>query len=112
MLTHLPSSVRPSAVLRAEADPSARSHLIYSLSRKDNPNLSLKDYATGCDADIGGKSTAVLDFDEHGDARFWGELRRDVKGEYKGKVRGGYAGFRNKRMTGNRGVEAAYRADG
>ncbi|KAJ9091750.1 hypothetical protein QFC19_008960 [Naganishia cerealis] len=89
-------------VLRAEADPSARSHLIYSLSRKDNPSLNLKDYATGCDADIGGQSTAVLDFDENGDARFWGELRRDVKGEYKGKVRGGYAGFRNKVRRGRR----------
>ncbi|KAJ9103733.1 hypothetical protein QFC21_002193 [Naganishia friedmannii] len=88
-----------SRVLRAEADPSARSHLIYSLSRKDNPNLNLKDYATGCDSDIGGQSTAMLDFDEQGEARFWGELRRDVKGEYKGKVRGGYAGFRNKSVA-------------
>lgn len=34
--------------------------------------------------------------DEAGDGRFWGEVRRDVRPEWKGKVRGGYAGFRNK----------------
>lgn len=79
-------------MLRAEADPAARAHLIYALNKDTN----LKDFATGCDADIGGTSTCVFDVDAEGDGRFWGELRREVKGEWRGKVRGGYAGFRNK----------------
>lgn len=40
-----------------------------------------------------------MDVDENGDGRFWGELRREVRGEWRGKVRGGYAGFRNKVST-------------
>jgi NADH dehydrogenase [ubiquinone] 1 alpha subcomplex assembly factor 1 len=66
------------------------------MSKAKKADLNIKDFATGCDGDIGGLSTCTLDLDESGDARFWGELRLGVKREYEGKVRGGYAGFRNK----------------
>ena len=79
-------------MLRAEADPSAASHLVYAINR----TTRLADFATGCDADIGGKSECTLDLDEEGDGRFWGHVERDVRPEWRGKVRGGYAGFRNK----------------
>ncbi|KAI6025164.1 hypothetical protein BKA83DRAFT_4007878, partial [Pisolithus microcarpus] len=29
-------------------------------------------------------------------ARFWGEMRLDVRPELRGRIRGGYAGFRSK----------------
>lgn len=80
--------------MRAEADPAARPHLIYAITQQN-----LKDFATGSDKDIGGQTECTLDVDEHGDGRFWGELRREVRGEWRGKVRGGYAGFRNKVST-------------
>jgi hypothetical protein len=86
-------------VLRAEADPAARPHLIYAINQQN-----LKDFATGSDKDIGGQTECTLDVDENGDGRFWGELRREVRGEWRGKVRGGYAGFRNKVST-RRGVK-------
>ncbi|KAI5453834.1 hypothetical protein NCC49_005644 [Naganishia albida] len=81
-------------VLRAEADPAARPHLVYAINQQTN----LKDFATGSDKDIGGQTECTLDVDENGDGRFWGELRREVRGEWRGKVRGGYAGFRNKAL--------------
>lgn len=84
-------------VLNANPSPNLKDgHLIFSMSKAQKPDLNIKDYATGCDGDIGGLSTCTLDLDESGDARFWGELRLGVKREYEGKVRGGYAGFRNK----------------
>jgi hypothetical protein len=87
----------PPLVLSANPSPNLQQgHLVYSLSASQNPNLNIKDYATGCDGDIGGLSTCTLDLDENGDGRFWGEMKLGVKREYEGKVRGGYAGFRNK----------------
>lgn len=66
----------------------------------------LSQFATGCDADIGGTSTLNFELDEcparnkgsgsPASARFWGEMRLDVRPELKGKIRGGYAGFRSK----------------
>ncbi|RDB26387.1 Complex I intermediate-associated protein 30, mitochondrial [Hypsizygus marmoreus] len=63
-------------------------------------------FATGCDADIGGTSTVHLDLEESPEinasigrpatAKFWGEMRLGVKAGLEGKLRGGYAGFRNK----------------
>lgn len=64
--------------------------------------------ATGCDGDQGGLSTVNFDHDSRpeihaslgngigGSARFWGDMRLKVKPEVEGKVRGGWAGFRNK----------------
>ena len=60
--------------------------------------------AVGCDADIGGTSTAQLSFDPEspnsagglGTARFWGVLRLGVPGGNEGKLKSGYAGIRSK----------------
>lgn len=75
----------------------------------------VQQFATGCDADVGGLSTVHLDLDESsvlstaagkkstntGDVRrptgkFWGEMNLGVRSGLEGKVRGGYAGFRSK----------------
>src|SRR5580693_1769455 len=87
---------------------------------------AIKDCALGCDADVGGTSTVHLDFDDHparlppspspsrttkaadtdversnapgqrGAARFHGHMRLAVRPGYEQRIRGGYAGFRNK----------------
>ncbi|QRV89434.1 complex I intermediate-associated protein CIA30 [Ceratobasidium sp. AG-Ba] len=56
----------------------------------------LKQYVVGSDTDLGGNSTARLDHHPDGYGRFWGEMRLDVKAGLEGKLRPGYAGFRNK----------------
>ncbi|CAE6384959.1 unnamed protein product [Rhizoctonia solani] len=56
----------------------------------------LQQYALGSDSDLGGNSTAHLDHHPDGYARFWGDMRLDVKAGLEGKLRPGYAGFRNK----------------
>lgn len=56
----------------------------------------LRQYALGSDADLGGNSSAHLEHHPDGYARFWGEMRLDVKAGLEGKLRPGYAGFRNK----------------
>lgn len=71
-----------------------------------NSKQDIEQFATGCDADIGGTSTVHLDLDEHvgrnkgsgstATGRFWGEMRLDVRPELQGRIRGGYAGFRSK----------------
>ena len=70
-----------------------------------NTQQDIDQIATGCDADIGGNSSVNIDLDtsEHNASigreatgRFWGTMRLDVKPGYEGKIRGGYAGFRNK----------------
>ncbi|KAF8896204.1 complex I intermediate-associated protein 30-domain-containing protein [Infundibulicybe gibba] len=71
-----------------------------------NSKADVQQFATGCDGDIGGTSTVHLDFDESpanstsiekpGTGKFWGEMRLGVRSGLEGKLRGGYAGFRNK----------------
>ncbi|TFY78737.1 hypothetical protein EWM64_g5279 [Hericium alpestre] len=71
-----------------------------------NSREDLSQFVTGCDADIGGSSTVHLDLAEDparnkpigklASGRFWGEMRLGVRTGLEGKVRGGYAGFRNK----------------
>ncbi|KAF8623643.1 hypothetical protein AX17_007343 [Amanita inopinata Kibby_2008] len=71
-----------------------------------NSHADIKQFATGCDADIGGTSTVQLDLDEspkinasiarEATGVFWGDMRLGVKAGLQGKIRGGYAGFRNK----------------
>ncbi|CAE6435261.1 unnamed protein product [Rhizoctonia solani] len=56
----------------------------------------IQQYALGSDSDMGGNSTAHLDHHPDGYARFWGDMRLDVKAGLEGKLRPGYAGFRNK----------------
>ena len=83
----------------------------------DSPEAIKNDYAVGSDADVGGTSTVHLDFDDdpvrllvppaatdtdtdtagkRGAARFHGHMRLAVRPGYEQRIRGGYAGFRNK----------------
>ena len=85
----------------AEA-PSRAPLTLYTLNSRED----LSHYATGCDADIGGTSSVHLDLDEdpahntsigkQATAKFWGDMRLGVKAGLEGKLRGGYAGFRNR----------------
>ncbi|KAF9453454.1 complex I intermediate-associated protein CIA30 [Macrolepiota fuliginosa MF-IS2] len=80
-----------------------------------NSQEELNAFATGCDADIGGTSTVHLELDQNiakdkdnnasigGQATptgvFWGDMRLGVKHGLEGRLRGGYAGFRNKKRS-------------
>jgi len=71
-----------------------------------NSKADVQQFATGCDSDIGGTSTVNFDLDESPEinastgrqatAKFWGDMRLGVRAGLEGKMRGGYAGFRNK----------------
>lgn len=71
-----------------------------------NTQQDIEQFATGCDADIGGTSTVHLELDQSPErnkgsgssatGRFWGEMRLQVRPELQGRIRGGYAGFRSK----------------
>ncbi|KAL9714195.1 hypothetical protein Ac2012v2_002505 [Leucoagaricus gongylophorus] len=72
-----------------------------------NSQEEIHQFATGCDADIGGTSTVHFELNQNENDNksigrqvtgvFWGDIRLGVKAELEGKLRGGYAGFRNKR---------------
>ncbi|OCH84808.1 CIA30-domain-containing protein [Obba rivulosa] len=78
-----------------------------------NSHEDLQNFATGCDADIGGTSTVHLDLDETSvvptpdgkstvqrpTGKFWGNMSLEVRRGYEGRIRAGYAGFRNKPRT-------------
>ncbi|KAJ3516141.1 hypothetical protein NLJ89_g1318 [Agrocybe chaxingu] len=79
-----------------------------------NAPQEIEQIATGCDADIGGLSTVNFTLDTRPEINqpigkpatgmFWGDMRTQVKPGMQGKIRGGYAGFRNKNkptMFGN-----------
>lgn len=58
---------------------------------------ALQQYATGCDADVGGTSTMQLSLDQSGAkpcGKLWGDMKLAVRPELQGRVLGGYAGFR------------------
>ncbi|KAH9481658.1 Complex I intermediate-associated protein 30, mitochondrial [Psilocybe cubensis] len=71
-----------------------------------NTAEDIQGFATGCDGDIGGLSTVALELDERPEVNepigktatgvFRGEMRLSVKPGMETKIRGGYAGFRNK----------------
>ncbi|KAF8274766.1 complex I intermediate-associated protein CIA30 [Lactarius quietus] len=70
-----------------------------------NSPHAIREYAIGCDADVGGTSTAHFEYDadparappgKPGAARFHGTMRLAVRPGYEQRIRGGYAGFRNK----------------
>lgn len=71
-----------------------------------NTPADIKQFATGCDGDIGGLSTVHFDLDERPEINksigkaatgmFWGDMRIQVKPGMEKRIRGGYAGFRNK----------------
>ncbi|KAF9466545.1 complex I intermediate-associated protein CIA30 [Collybia nuda] len=90
-------------VLRMQGadDPSRIPRTLFSFNSK----ADIQQFATGCDADIGGTSSVHFDLDESPEnasigklatAKFWGEMRLGVRTGLEGKLRGGYAGFRNK----------------
>lgn len=56
----------------------------------------IKQHVTGCDADIGGKSSVHLDLGQEGRARFWGDMRLEVPRGKEDTMRSGYAGFRSR----------------
>lgn len=96
--TNIPPVLRMEGVNPPDRSPKP----LYTLNSRED----LLEYATGCDADIGGTSTVHLDLEEDpsinraigkpASAKFWGEMRLRVRPELEGKIRGGYAGFRNK----------------
>jgi len=59
----------------------------------------IKQHVTGCDADIGGKSSVHLDLGQDGRARFWGDMRLEVPRGKEDTLRSGYAGFRSRIRT-------------
>lgn len=66
-----------------------------------NSHQDLSQFATGCDADIAGTSSVNLALEQSSPAekpfaRFWGDMRLGVHPQVQGRVRGGYAGLRNK----------------
>jgi NADH dehydrogenase [ubiquinone] 1 alpha subcomplex assembly factor 1 len=71
-----------------------------------NSPETVNQFATGCDGDSGGLSTVHFDYDtrpevnlplrQSGSGMFWGDMQLRVKPGMEGKVRGGWAGFRNK----------------
>ncbi|KAH7927957.1 complex I intermediate-associated protein CIA30 [Leucogyrophana mollusca] len=91
-------------ILRMEgADaPSRLPKTLYRLNSRED----IQQFATGCDADIGGTSTVRLELDEspewnegsgsNATARFRGEMKLAVRPELQGRIRGGYSGFRSK----------------
>lgn len=90
-------------ILMKGADtPISTSRTLYSF----NTFADIKQFATGCDGDIGGLSTVHFDLDERPEINksigkaatgmFWGDMRTQVKPGMEKKIRGGYAGFRNK----------------
>ncbi|KAI0028966.1 NADH:ubiquinone oxidoreductase intermediate-associated protein 30 [Vararia minispora EC-137] len=87
-------------------NPAYRPPRTPKLLYKVNTPEQVYDIVTGCDADIGGTSTVKFDLDERPDVnaplgkpatgKFWGMMRLGIRPELRGKVRGGYAGFRNR----------------
>lgn len=88
--------------MRGADAPTVTSRTLYSF----NTDADVKQFATGCDGDIGGLSTVHFDLDERPEINksigkaatgmFWGDMRIKVKPGMEKKIRGGYAGFRNK----------------
>jgi len=86
--------------------PSRAPRTLFTFNSQDD----IDQFATGCDADIGGTSTVHLERHQNekedismmigggrgGTGVFWGDMRLGVKAGLETKVRGGYAGFRNK----------------
>lgn len=80
------------AIKMEGANPSRAPKTLWTFHSQEE----LGQYVLGCDADIGGTSTCNLTMGEDGKARFWGDMRLAVKPGLERKIRGGYAGFRNK----------------
>ena len=89
-------------LMKGADSPISTARTLYSF----NTPPDIKQFATGCDGDIGGLSTVHFDLDERpainksigkaATGMFWGDMRTQVKPGMEKKIRGGYAGFRNK----------------
>ena len=80
------------AVKMEGANPSRAPKTLWTFHSQEE----LSQYVLGCDADIGGTSTCNMTMGEDGKAKFWGDMRLAVKPGLEKKIRGGYAGFRNR----------------
>ena len=104
--------------MQGAEEPSRAPLTLFALNTPE----AIKDYAYGSDADVGGTSTVLFDFDDDpshrpptgggthtrpggdknnkksklGAARFHGHMSLAVRPGYEDSIRGGYAGFRNK----------------
>ncbi|EMD33544.1 hypothetical protein CERSUDRAFT_118111 [Gelatoporia subvermispora B] len=90
-------------------EPSRAPRTLFRFISRDD----LHNFAIGCDADIGGTSTARFDLDETSvlpgadgapdvvrpTGKFWGNMSLEVRRGFEGRIRAGYAGFRNKPRT-------------
>ncbi|KAI1797420.1 complex I intermediate-associated protein CIA30 [Ganoderma leucocontextum] len=103
-----------SRILRMEGaeEPSRAPRRLFAFNSRED----IDQFATGCDADVGGMSTVNFDLDEstakpptsekspsfhsvtvnRPTGRFWGEMRLAVRHGLEGQIRAGYAGFRSK----------------
>ena len=89
-------------------DPSRAPITLFDFNTRED----IKQFATGCDADVGGTSTVNFALDEstaspstsneklgsigRPTAKFWGDMRLGVRHGLEGRIRGGYAGVRSK----------------
>ena len=108
------AEVRPQPVLRMDGanEPSRVPKTLFSFNSQED----IDQFATGCDADVGGMSTVNFALDEstakptnpekplsvhevivnRPTGKFWGEMKLAVRSGLEGQIRGGYAGFRSK----------------
>jgi len=78
--------------------PSRRPRMLFSF----NTPTETAEVVTGCDADIGGRSTVNFTLDTTSEserigrptAKFHGHMRLDVRPELVGRINSGYAGFK------------------
>ena len=95
--------------MRMDAAPNQPPLPIFSFTAQHPPVNPPTDFALGCDADIGGQSTAALTPVAGSSAEasgsgsggqshmaFHGNLSLQVPPAYQGRIRTGYAAFRNK----------------
>ena len=90
--------------------PSRAPKTLFTFNSKED----VDDFATGCDADIGGTSSVHFTINENPShegtlaplvgssytarptGKFWGDMRLAVRPDLRDQIRGGYAGFRSK----------------
>ncbi|KAI0787994.1 complex I intermediate-associated protein CIA30 [Fomes fomentarius] len=106
-----------SRILRMEGanEPSRTPMTLFAFNSRED----IDQFATGCDADVGGTSTVNFALDEstakpripeksssphevilnRATGKFWGEMSLSVRSGLEGQIRGGYAGFRSKPRT-------------
>lgn len=84
------------------ADPVGKARTVFTF----NTQAEIDSIATGCDGDNGGLSTANFTLNTQpgvnrpigkpATGMFWGDMHIKVKPGMENKIRGGWAGFRNK----------------